>query len=354
MKYILILACLLLIQNSKAQNWKVQLDSTLTNLSEKQQFHGQILLFENDEIVFSKNYGINKNENKQSPIETHTSFRLYNLSQPITAVAILILAERGQLSLNDRIPIFFPELNYPNVTVKDLLLMKSGLPDLNSLLDKYANQRKFITNKSIINILSRSNIKTNDIKYCNNDLNYILLASIIEKVSGYDYGAFLQSEIFNKAGMTKTYNGTQANIESARKKGINNENFIQTSGAQSIYSTATDLMKFNIALRSGKILVKEFIENGSYFPPENSLLNSKYNFGWKIDSNLEVLFIKTENEELSNIYIQDNKRKRNLILIHPYSNKNFQSIYNYIQEIWGNDQYSAIPVRKKGDLDYLE
>jgi CubicO group peptidase (beta-lactamase class C family) len=116
---------------------------------------------------------------------------------------------------------------------------------------------------------------------------YYLLAYIIEKVSGESYGDYLQNHIFRPAGMTQSgYAGTLAIIPNAAEGYVRDGNNLRHRdyfdrslelGAGGIYSTAGDLLKWNLALDSGKLLNPQSYR--TMFAPDAL---GAYGFGWFI------------------------------------------------------------------------
>ena len=89
-----------------------------------------VMVIKEGKPVFAKGYGLADLE-KKIPCTTNTNFRLASVTKQFTAMAVLILAEEGQLSLEDHLPKFFPEFPAYGKTISlDLLLTHtSGLPD---------------------------------------------------------------------------------------------------------------------------------------------------------------------------------------------------------------------------------
>src|SRR6476660_9652103 len=88
-----------------------------------------LLVIDHDEIVYKKCYGLADLET-QRPITADTSFYLASISKPFTAMAIMLLAEDGRLSYEDRLQAYFPQLPSwsAEISVRHLLHHTSGLP----------------------------------------------------------------------------------------------------------------------------------------------------------------------------------------------------------------------------------
>lgn len=218
------------------------------------------LIPSNDSLNHYESILLNTVEFKKDSTETvanNPSFAFNSISKTVTALATCILIEQEKLSLNDPLQKFFPELPYRNITIRQLLTMKSGLPDINNLIMKYADQKTIISNEQLIRILAWHKPKAEiNGHYNHNNLNYILLANIIEQVSGYDYGAFVHTKIFKPLKMINTYNTIHSNIHTAKSSGIKENNFFHPYGAERIHSTRADARILDNALKNGVLGMK--------------------------------------------------------------------------------------------------
>ena len=235
-------------------------------------------------------------------------FEIASLSKQFTAIGILILMEQGKLKLEDNLQSYFPSLPYEHVTIKNLLTHTSGIPDYMKLVDKYWNKSKIACNADIISLLSQYKplrLFESDEKYEYSNTGYLLLASIIEKVSGLSYGGFLQKNIFNPLKMTRTavYH-RRMSVEKVRSNyaigyalnksidqpvlpdSLNEWRFVYyldgVAGDGSISSTTGDLLKWDRALYANK-LIKHSTLKEAYAPHKlaNDTL-SNYGYGWEI------------------------------------------------------------------------
>ena len=155
--------------------------------------------------LFAKGYGLADLE-KKIPCTTNTNFRLASVTKQFTAMAVLILAEEGQLSLEDHLPRFFPE--FPEygkaIALHHLLTHTSGLPDYEDHIPQGTTIP--LSDRDVLFIL-RHQSKTDfppgsQFHYSNS--SYALLALIVENVSGKTFPAFVKEKIFDPLGMTNS------------------------------------------------------------------------------------------------------------------------------------------------------
>ena len=104
-----------------------KLDSTFQRFNKRHDFHGSVLVAKGGKVVFKEHYGY-ANFKEKTKIDDNSLFQLASVSKQFTAAAILILKDRNELSLDDKVTRFFPEFPYSEVTVRHLLNHTSGLP----------------------------------------------------------------------------------------------------------------------------------------------------------------------------------------------------------------------------------
>jgi uncharacterized protein YbbC (DUF1343 family)/CubicO group peptidase (beta-lactamase class C family) len=154
-------------------------------------------------IVFERAYGHRSIEPEKVAMTTDTVFDMASLTKPVaTATSVMILVERGQLRLQDKVARFFPEFaahGKENVTIEQLLVHSAGLiPD--NALDDYADG--WTSAKPKICELKPLAEPGTQFKY--SDVGFILLGKIIESASGKSVNEFAAEEIFQKLGMHDT------------------------------------------------------------------------------------------------------------------------------------------------------
>ena len=165
------------------------------------------------QVLFQKGYGVTSLKTKE-PITPKTNFELASLSKTITATAVLILHDRGKLSIDDDLRKVLPMLAkfHPErpIHVRDLLRHVSGLPDYLAMDDVPKRHADFWDNDDYVRFFAAQGRKLKldfpaDSKYEYNNTNYFLLASVVKQVSGKSFGRFVRDEIFLPAGMEHTF-----------------------------------------------------------------------------------------------------------------------------------------------------
>lgn len=140
-------------------------------------------------------------------------FELQSNTKQLTALAILQLVEKGKLTLQDTLSRFFSELPYRNIRLHHLLTHNAGLPDDVEVMAQYWDHKKVASNTDLIQVLASHKVPAHfqpRAKWEYSNTAYELLASIIEKVSGLSYAAYISKNIFDPLGMYASFATTNA------------------------------------------------------------------------------------------------------------------------------------------------
>lgn len=281
------------INKSDLNNYKHKLsilfDSNLLN----QNFNGAILVSKAGNILYEKYVGYTNPNLKTTPITDTTCFHLASTSKPFTGVTILKLVQEGKIGLNDDILKFFSAFPYTGITIKDLLSHRSGLPNYLYFMDDKAKwpMGKMVSNKDVLNFLIQYKPALNykpgtRFSYCNT--NFVLLALIIEEITGKPYPEYLKQTIFLPLHMAHTFVYTPADadrvIMSYKPSGAiwEHDIFDNTYGDKNIYSTVRDMAKWDAALYNEKFISQSLLDTA--FQPLSNEKPSIHNYGlgWRM------------------------------------------------------------------------
>lgn len=168
-----------------------------------------VLVVHQGKTVHCKGYGLADLATK-SPITPQTAFDLASVAKQFTAMAILILSEKGALTPDDEVRKHVPDftlkpLGRP-VRLRDLLWHVSGLPDYTGE-DWKGTPAEFetLTTELHLRWLNTSPARrAPGVKYEYNNSNYALLALVVERVSRKSFAEFAKAEIFQPLGMKNT------------------------------------------------------------------------------------------------------------------------------------------------------
>ena len=168
----------------KTQQTKA-IDNYLTEVMKTFEIPGMAVgVVKNDKIIFQKYYG-RENLESEKKVDANSLFRVYSTTKLITNVAVFQLIEKGQLSLEDNISKYLDNLpkEWQNVKVKNLLSHSSGIPDF-----ERHNLPTDISNSEVFERLSKEKMEfETGNQYSYNQTNYMILAMIVEKISGQKF-----------------------------------------------------------------------------------------------------------------------------------------------------------------------
>jgi CubicO group peptidase (beta-lactamase class C family) len=268
-------------------------------------FNGNVLVAKAGKIIFQKSYGYRNYDTKEL-LDSNSVFELASVSKQFTAVCILQLMEAGKLKLSDSLRKYFPEMPYNNITIQQLLTHTSGLFDYSDSMGGYWNHKDIAFNNDAIHFLEKEKLPANfkagtKWQYCNT--GYMLLASIVEKLSGLTFQDYLQQQIFKPLHMnhSRIYNTRRSSTEvipdyaygfvysDSLKRYILPDSLPALDfvfyldgivGDGCVNSTTTDLYKWDRALKN-HVLLKEDTQNEmfSHQALVDSALKTYYGYG---------------------------------------------------------------------------
>jgi CubicO group peptidase (beta-lactamase class C family) len=217
-------------------------------------------------VVFARGCGF-RNVGEKLPADADTMHSIASISKQFTAAAIMQLAERGLLRLNDPVSRYFPWFpSGDRIELRHLLTHTSGIPDyfpleeLDRLAFAEASPREIIES-----VLKRSAAFAPgaEYQYCNT--GYVMLGTIIERIANQPYAQYLQTNFFDPLGMARTGIDDTSTIHPNLAVGYTS--FVlgpwklardyhpawefATGG---MYSTVLDILKWNLALRAGRVV----------------------------------------------------------------------------------------------------
>lgn len=277
-----------------ATDKSAQVDALLAQYTREGEPGAAVLVIKGGKIVHKKGYGLADLENK-TPIGLETAFDLASVSKQFTAMAIMMLVERGKLGYDDKLSKFFPELPpYAKaMSVRHLLNHTSGLPDV--LTPDMHRSGYQPASKDLVPLLvgrTEAVFAPGD-RFQYNNTGYVLLALIVEKASGKPFPLFMKENIFEPLGMSRTqvWDETKPVISNraipyAREAGSFQSlpfgSDIYIFGAKGVVTTADDMYKWDQALYTDK-LVKAATLKEAFIPAKlNNSQESYYGYGWNI------------------------------------------------------------------------
>lgn len=282
--------CILFGLTLFGQNKKEKLSEVMTTYHKYNMFDGAVLVAENGKVIYKGAFGL-ANREWNIPNTTDTKFMIGSISKPITATLIMVLVQKGLISLDKNLDDYLDEFkNKPaaKVTVRQLLNHTSGISNYDIIKDFFPRiSRQNFSRSDYVKIYCDSALAfKSGTRYMYSSWGYFTLGYIIEKVTGKTYEQAMKDEIFDKLKMYNSGSYFHTQIVPKRASGYDYGfgNFLSadfrdqsnTMGTGDIYSTVEDLFKFHLALTNNTLLNKELTQE--MFTP--GIKPVKYGYGW--------------------------------------------------------------------------
>lgn len=277
------------------QEKTAKIDSVIRTIADKNHFNGNILVAYKGNCIIKESFGY-ADLYKKEELTTESVFQLASLSKQFTAMAIMILKEQGKLNYDDSVTMHIPDFPFKKITIRMLLNHTSGLPNYMWVTEKLWKENRIPYNDDIIELLKKSNTPlyfTPGRKFDYSNTGYVILASIVEKVSNKHFSNFMEEEVFLPLGMENTfvYSASFKNrkdklkgysIRGKRYRIVDETINDGTVGDKGVYSTLDDLFKWDQSLYDNVLVSKETLDEAlSGFKIRNKF-NVNYGFGFRL------------------------------------------------------------------------
>jgi uncharacterized protein YbbC (DUF1343 family)/CubicO group peptidase (beta-lactamase class C family) len=277
------------------------LDQIVQKAIDDREIPGAALLVGHDgSVVYRKAFGSRALEPRREPMTLDTIFDVASLTKVVaTTTAVMQLIEKGELRDNDPVAKYIPEFaqnGKENITIRELLTHHSGLaPDLDRAQPWEGRDT------ALHMAFAERPADPPGAKFVYSDIDFIVLGSLVERVSGISLDQYCQQKIFAPLAMSHTrfvpphawlpkIAPTQYDEHDKMLRGVVHDPTARrmggVAGHAGLFSTADDLAKFSeFLMRGGPVLSPLMIEKMTtpQQPPTSQVLRG---FGWDIDSPL--------------------------------------------------------------------
>ena len=260
--------------SAAAPEAEVNYQAELDNIIKEYDFNGVVYITKDSKEVCSSTP--KSSDESTGEITLDTQFCVGSISKEFAAVSILMLRDEGKLSVDDSLDAFFPEYEIGrDITVKNLLTMRSGVPDFYNSTDEDENSVSFSDDELPFQVYDESDSYDNqkalkewlfnqpldfepDTNFMYSNSNYLLLSMIVEQASGLDYHTFIRDNIFKPLGMEHSTFIDERKSAQFLAEETSSFDFASypgvSNGAGDIISTAGDIDLWLTALRENKLL----------------------------------------------------------------------------------------------------
>jgi CubicO group peptidase (beta-lactamase class C family) len=284
-----------------------------------------VLVVRDGKPLVRKAYGLSDLEEHVAATPA-TNYRLASVTKQFTATSILLLAQDGKLSLDDRMRKWLPSLPDTDdpITIRHLLTHTGGMIDYEDIMPLHLDSA--LRDVDVLHILEKErNLyfpAGSDYRYSNG--GYSMLALIVEKASGKSFQAFLKERIFEPLGMHNTlayvtegpavpnrafgYTETKGKWESTDQSMTS-----AVLGDGGIYSSIDDLAKWDAALYDDRLL-SDASRKLAFTPwTKTDDPTIGYGFGWRITG--ETLWHSGESVGFRNVIVRYPQRHLTVIML---------------------------------------
>lgn len=255
-------------ENDKFSELKISIELLIKNTIDADTPGAAVLVAYDSVMIFGDGFGLADLENKR-PIKAHTNMRMGSVSKQFTALCILDLEAKGLLSLADSLTAYWPYPVFKDIKISNLLNHTSGLADYEAYFMNRGDSSKIIVNQDVLDWLATNPVPSfksgEGWEYSNTA--YIILALIVEKISGEEFSAYAKEHIFEKANMENTNFYSLANpiqiyerafcyeIDSLKQwKKVDGYFMNGVMGDGALYTSVNDYFNYAIALRNNSII----------------------------------------------------------------------------------------------------
>ncbi len=296
-KYRRILICILILLNScESPKEESTIEKQFNELYEKGLFNGSIIVKDSDDLIFSKGYGY-ANFELQIPFGTSTTMDTGSITKTLRAYAMLMLAKSRQIDLNSPVSNFLSEFPYKAITINHLLYQTSGLVSDDYVFDR-APKGLPLTNDIFLEFLIADHPDlefTCGSQFQYNGFNHIILATLIEKISGLPYDQFIKEKIADPLEMKDWFlrpvrldnwpkeRTLGYKLNHKKRELFDSEDWEGFYGNCNLFFSAEDLVKWSESFYSKTVISDDKLSNALTMKSDLSNLNLLhwYNLGFQ-------------------------------------------------------------------------
>jgi CubicO group peptidase (beta-lactamase class C family) len=271
-------------------------DSLFHDVAARKGFNGNVLVGIHGSAIYKNSFGYSDLKTRE-PLNIKSVFQIASVSKQFTAIAIMMLHEQGKLDYSDTVQKFIPDFPYNNITIKQLLSHRSGLPNYMYFSGKYWKKKgEYLTNEQVLEQMVKYKPRPEflpDRRYKYSNTGFVMLALIVERISGLPFDEFMEQNIFQPLGMHSTfvYNPRNRKTLEYETKGYNKNrrkapiDFLDgVTGDKGIYSTVEDMFLWDQALYTEKLVKQSTLEEAFTPASYDYKRDNNYGYGFRLDT----------------------------------------------------------------------
>ena len=294
-------------------------------------FYGNVLIAESGKVIYQECFGYADRHQKDT-LTTHSRFQLASVSKSFTAYGTLLLVQQGKIALDDDVRLYIPSFPYSGITVRMLLCHRSGLNNYMYFADEVWPDRynNPIGNEDVLKLYAQHRpmyYRPPNQSYEYSNTGYMVLASVIERVSGLKFEDYMQVHVFHELGMNETTiyrKGAQRTVPNAAigyngRWKVEEDTYLNgVVGDKGVYSTVNDLLKFDQAMYNGSLVSEAWLD--SAYTPRNEWKKETDNYGYgfrikKMEDDRHLIYHTGWWKGFRSYFIRDIERERTIIVL---------------------------------------
>ncbi len=340
-----------------------KIDAYLQSEYQRGTFNGAVLVGDSKKILLERYLGDN---GAGQSLDGHSAFNLASVSKQFTAMAVMLLAEDGKLTFDDPLEKYLSGLPYPGVSIRNLLTHTSGIPEYFMPANLHFPLNHIITNADVLALYRQARLPADfqpGARFEYSNTNYVLLASLVETLSGKAFEVFLQERIFKPLGMkdTRVYHLKLPESPPGRVYGMAKtggktyredlNHFDGLVGDGNMYASVRDLYNWAQALLKFR-LVREKTQREAWKP---FLLNdgtlTKYGFGWGLREGSPIVSHTGSWAGFRNWIYLDTKSGFTLVVLENSGNTGYRAALNKLLKDMPVDDPASTLIRNVRIVD---
>lgn len=271
------------------------IDSLVRLKAVRNGFNGVVLVAHRGTVLYNQAFGIEGRRSKDS-LTTSSVFELASVSKQFTAVAVLQMYEQGKLDIDTELQHWWPDFPHPGITPRLLLSHRGGLSNYMYDLDAlYRDRNTYIDNQKVLEEIIRHKFQPffpPDRRYDYSNTGYVLLACLVEEVSGIRFQNYMEKYVFGPAGMKNSFVFDPKSPKKLDKTLMGHSGYFNpitknyylngVAGDKGVYSTSEDLYRWEQALFYNTLLKPETMALALQAHNPDKKRGANYGFGWRM------------------------------------------------------------------------
>lgn len=318
------------------------IDAFFQTLHARKGFNGVVLIAKKGHIVYENAFGY-ANYVKKIPLTLNSRFQLASISKQFTALAIMLLKDEGKIKFDQEVTDFFPEFPYKGISIRMLLTHRSGLPNYQYFSETvWKDKRKAMTNLDMMAMFSVNHPPrwgTPDSHFLYNNVNYAVLAAIVEKVSGERLSKFMKDKVFRKLKMNDTFIYSKATdticpsaligYERSFRRGSYPNWLDGVVGDKGVYSTARDMFIWDQMLYTDQVINQKTLQEAFTGHSKEIKGHFNYGYGWRIfdvDQSGKIVYHTGWWHGFKNIFVRDIRNETTVVILSNLFNSSINDL----------------------------